>query len=377
MLLLLALAFLGHLTIWIGRPLQAGILFTATALLAMTVSTPALVFLWFLDRRERESVWLFGGALVWGMAISTGVSAVFNALGSGVIALGLEMGAVVDSDSLVADLLTAALVAPPVEEAAKGLGILILFWFLRSEFDNLRDGLIYGALVGLGFNIAETALYVMAGFLETGEAPIAHQFATRFVFLGLNGHFLWTALCGAGLGIARQTARAWLRFAAPAGGFLLAVFAHAMNNSVGIFAVALLLVLMGHDPTGLIDVSPPQLWLAASLMNVLVQGFPYLVFLALLVVSARQERAVIRTYLADEVDGRIVLPAEFQSIMERMPLLGMHRAAFVGGRRTLRIANAQTELAFRKWHLAREGGDPEADPLVAAWRADILHLRNS
>ncbi len=377
MLVLLALAFLGHLTLWIIAPLEASALFVVTALLACVVSIPALLFLWLLDRRERESIWLFGGALLWGMVISTGLSALFNAIGFGFIALGLEVAAGLDSEAVVTQLLGAALVAPPVEEAAKGVGILVLFWFLRAEFDNLRDGLIYGALIGLGFNIAETALYVMNGFLETGEAPISQQFATRFVFLGLNGHMLWTALCGAGVGLARQTAQAWLRFVAPIGAYLLAVIAHALNNSVGIFALALFLVLMGYDLAEDVSVSAPALWLAAVLTNMLVQGFPYLVFLGLLVLSARQERAIIRKYLADEVNDLIVLPSEYASIMRRMPILGMHEAARQGGRRTLDIAYAQTELAFRKWHLIREGKDPNTDSLVAAWRADIVRLRQS
>ena len=38
-----------------------------------------LLFLWVLDRRERESVWLFGGAIAWGAVISTGLSALFIA----------------------------------------------------------------------------------------------------------------------------------------------------------------------------------------------------------------------------------------------------------------------------------------------------------
>jgi len=38
--------------------------------------------------------------------------------------------------------------------------VIVIFWLLRAEFDNLRDGIVYGALVGLGFNWFETALYV-------------------------------------------------------------------------------------------------------------------------------------------------------------------------------------------------------------------------
>jgi RsiW-degrading membrane proteinase PrsW (M82 family) len=42
--------------------------------------------------------------------------------------------------------------APIVEELAKALGVLLIFWLLRPESDNMRDGIVYGALVGLGFS---------------------------------------------------------------------------------------------------------------------------------------------------------------------------------------------------------------------------------
>jgi hypothetical protein len=37
--------------------------------------------------------------------------------------------------------------------------------------------------------------------------------------------------------------------------------------------------------------------------------------------------------------------------------------------------NAQHELAFRKRRARDEGRDPDADPLVAAWRDEIRMLR--
>ncbi len=377
MLFLLGLAFLGHLTLWIIAPLPASSLFVGTALLATLASLPVLLFLWVLDRRERESVWLFGGAIAWGAVISTGLSALFNALGFGFIALGLELAGAMDDSMVIGELLAAALIAPPVEEAAKGLGVLLLFWFARAEFDNLRDGLIYGALVGLGFNIAEVALYVMNGYLETGTAPIGEQFATRFVFLGLNGHLLWSALVGAGLGLARQTSRRRLHYVAPIGGYLVALIGHALNNSVGIFVLVIFLAMMGYDLSVEASVSVPALWLAAALMHLLIQSGPYLLFGILLVQSSRWERKVLRDYLADEVDGVTVLPEEYTSIQGTIPLLGTHALARRGGRRTRRIANAQTELAFRKWHLARDNGDPAGDPLAIAWREDIARLRQN
>ncbi|HMP42997.1 MAG TPA: PrsW family intramembrane metalloprotease [Roseiflexaceae bacterium] len=376
MLPLLALAFLGHFTLWIEAPLGALSVAISAAAIGTIASLPVIWLLWYLDRRERESPWFFAGALLWGAVISTGVSAIFNALGFGFIAVGLEIAGGLDSEVL-GELLTAALVAPPVEEAAKGIALLVLFWFLRAEFDNLRDGVIYGALIGLGFNIAEYALYVMNGYLEADGAfaPYATQFATRFVFLGLNGHALWTALCGAGIGIARQTSRGCLKLIAPVGGYTLAVIGHAANNSIGIFGLVLALAILGVDfeTVSFADISPITMWIAAASMNILLQGLNYLIFGAALYQSAQWEREVIRTQLADE-PASVVTPAEYQAVVADR-LFQTRRLPKRSDRHAAAIVNAQNELAFRKWHVVRDGGDPATDSLVRAWREDIVRLR--
>src|SRR6266550_4313965 len=56
--------------------------------------------------------------------------------------------------------------APIAEETAKAMGVLLIFWLLRPEFDNMRDGIVYGALVGIGFNWYEAALYVAQGYAD-------------------------------------------------------------------------------------------------------------------------------------------------------------------------------------------------------------------
>lgn len=370
MLLLLGFAFLGHLALWILEPAARIGIFMTAALIGTVASLPLLALLRWLDRRERESLWLAIGTVVWGAVISTGLSAIFNALGFGFIAVSLEIVGGVDAE-LIGQLLAAALIAPPVEEAFKGLAVLVLFWFLRAEFDNVRDGIIYGALVGIGFNIAEYALYVMQGYAETGVAPFAQQFAGRFVFLGLNGHMLWSALCGAGIGFARQSREGCTRLGAPVAGYLTATFGHALNNSVGVFLIGVFIVMMGYDvESGLESIPPLALWGAAAGMNIVVQGALYIALLVLLSLSSRWERDVIRTYLADEV-GISVMPEEYAAIVnDRMfGTLGSRGIPW-------RLALAQNELAFRKWHIAREGGNPATDPLVAAWRQDIATLRD-
>jgi protease PrsW len=371
---LLAIAFLGHYAIWVSEPLPAVTIFTGTIIAATIMSIPALAVLWFLDRRERESVWLFGSAVIWGGVISTGLSAIFNALGAGFVTISLDVIGGIQNENL-SDLLTAAFVAPFVEESGKGLAVLVLLWFLRAEFDNLRDGIIYGALVGLGFNIAEIALYVMKGYLDTGIPPFGEQFAVRFVFLGLNGHLVWSALCGAGIGIARQTANGCLRWFAPIGGYAFAVFGHMLHNSVGVFFLALLLYVMNFDLSSSTAIPVSAMWGATAAMNVVVQGFSYLILSILLYLSAQWERAIIRIHLADEVATGIVTAEEYAEINKDRLFVSTQRMARTAGKNARHIANAQNELAFRKWHLAREGGDPTSDALVAAWRQDIAEHR--
>jgi len=65
----------------------------------------------------------------------------------------------------------------------------VIFWLLRAEFDNMRDGLVYGELVGLGFNWSEAALYV--GYAQSGVAPYGAQLGARF---GLGGHAMFTGI---------------------------------------------------------------------------------------------------------------------------------------------------------------------------------------
>lgn len=121
-------------------------------------------------------------------------------------------------------MIAAPLAGPIVEEITKGIGVLLLFWLLRAEFDGVRDGFIYGALVGVGFNLYEAPIYVAFEYFETGDVPLYQQLADRFALFGLAGHALFTRLFVMGLGLARQTMRRWLRYAAPVVGWLLGIF---------------------------------------------------------------------------------------------------------------------------------------------------------
>ncbi len=377
MLFLLSITFLGQLAIFSGMSLSASRVYALGLILATLSSLPAIALIRYLDRRERESPWLLSGALLWGAVIGTGLASVLNAFGFGLIALTEAIGFIdIPSSESAATILTAIAVAPPIEELTKGLGVLLLFWFLRAEFDNMRDGMVYGGLIGLGFLIAEYSVYLVSALQDSGNPPYLELLALRNVFFGLNYHTIWTALFGAGIGLARQTSSRSIRLAAPFAFYLLAVFFHGLNNSAGVILVGLFFGFSGVDlEASIIGMALPDIWLSAALMNILVQFWAYAILAFLLVKSEREEIEIIRSYLADEVNGSVT--SEEYSLIKLDSPFRTRRIPGYAGRKEMAIINAQNELAFRKWHLAREGGDPEKDLLVQAWRRDIARLRRT
>ena len=73
-------------------------------------------------------------------------------------------------------------------------------------------------MVGLGYNAAQYTIFLLEGYVTTGAPPYLSMAALQFVFLGVNGHFIYSALLGAGFGLARQTHKPNLRSFAPFGG---------------------------------------------------------------------------------------------------------------------------------------------------------------
>jgi RsiW-degrading membrane proteinase PrsW (M82 family) len=332
-----------------------------------------LAILWFLDRRERESPWLFAAAFFWGGFIATAIALPFNTTFAAVVDAWVSQHPVV-REALgpeAAAMISAPISAPIVEELAKALGVLALFWLLRAEFDNMRDGFVYGALVGVGFTWFEAPLYVAQGYAQTGVAPWGMQLGWRYALFGLGGHALFTGLFGIFLGVAMQTRRRWLKRLAPLAGLALAMAAHFVNNALPL-VFALAGAARGEPPPE--PGAPPELgFVDAFLAGSLVDLTLFLPFVAILAValwrSGVWERRVIREELAAEV-GRAVSADEYRRIAGDR----MFRTRRIDRRRprdSAALVNAQHELAFRKRRVRDAGGDPDRDPLVAGWRAEI------
>ena len=353
-----------------------GVFLQALAISSLLSLVP-LSILWFLDRRERETFSLYAAAFLWGGCIATALSLPFNTAFFQIVDMWVAQNPVITEvlGPEAAMLIAAPISAPIAEEIAKAAGVLLLFWLLRDEFDNMRDGFVYGALIGVGFNWFEAALYVAQGYAQEGVAPYGLQLGVRYALFGLGGHAMFTGLFGLSVGLAIQTKRMWLRVVAPFCGLILAMLAHMINNALPLFA-ALASAEAGERPPQVEEVQELG-FLAAFVSGSILQLIVFVPFLLIIALAVWRsgvwERRVIREELAAEV-GSLLSEREYQDIVaDRM--LRTRRIDEMHPQVSAALVNAQHELAFRKRRVRDEGNDPERDPIVAGWREDIRRLR--
>ncbi|PYS78844.1 MAG: PrsW family intramembrane metalloprotease [Acidobacteria bacterium] len=217
-LAVLAALLAGLFTLWmIGY--ETGLVPFIAGLAAAALPVPVYVtlVLW-LDRYEPEPPLMLATAFFWGALVAVFFAIVINSLGVALV------GAL--SDETTARFYGMVLSAPVVEETAKALALFALFFWQRDEFDGVTDGIVYAAMVGLGFAMTENVKYY-------GEAVLEHNAFGVFVVRGLFSPFahpLFTAMTGVGLGLAAQTVRRPVKFVAPAVGFAAAILLHAAWN---------------------------------------------------------------------------------------------------------------------------------------------------
>jgi RsiW-degrading membrane proteinase PrsW (M82 family) len=183
------------------------------ATLLAAVSCPVLILICFwLDRYEPEPASYRLAALGWGAVAAVVLSFIAEQLLFGLPG--------------TTEFLAGAVGAPIVEELAKGLFLVAIVIFRRSEINGLLDGIIYGALVGIGFAFVEDIVYYLQS-LQAGQLGIT--FFLRGI-MGPFAHPLFTAATGIGIGIAVSTRRPGVRVLAPILGFLAAILMHAIWN---------------------------------------------------------------------------------------------------------------------------------------------------
>ena len=323
LILVLVAMFIAGLVQLVGPAIQspdvAGVALSSY-FLALGAAVPCVVLVAYLDRREREPWWLATLAYLWGAVVATGLALALNATVTESVAnLFDETAAIADTTALGIQVvdpnalfvwLETGFVAPLVEESVKGIALVILFLLLPAEANSMRDGIVYGALVGLGFAVMETTVYITTEYAATGIAPYVSQIVPRFALFGVSGHALYSGIFGAGLGMARQslTYGRIRRFLVPFGALVLAVSAHAMSNVFGPYAFAAAASLTGTATDGMVTVG--QLWVLSLVEIASVNLWALVIVVYMGVRSGYWELDVAKTELREEVPGA-VSPEEY------------------------------------------------------------------
>jgi protease PrsW len=266
--------------IGIGGWRLAGLLSTAFSQFPVASSTAAALFALYavpfvivarsIDFLEREPAGLVAIAATWGAVVATTTAIAGN-------------GAVRD---LLAKLVSPAfasvwgpaIAAPFIEETLKTLGVVVIVLIARKQVNSVLDGAVYGAFVGLGFQVLEDFIYAVnaVALADRGDnvGPVIVTFFLRGFLAGLWSHTLFSALAGAGVAyfVVRRN--------------------RSMNRRLGVALCAVAGAVLFHFVWN----SP---WLmdgfgyggSGVLVALLVKGIPALIMIGLLVRAARGSEA--------------------------------------------------------------------------------------
>ncbi len=262
-----------------------------SVLLMAVVAIPVGFVIYRFDQFEPEPAALIAVALLWGGVVALSFAAIANSS-----ALTFLQGLLSTKE---VDSWGAALVAPINEEFYKGAGLVMIFLIARDEIDGLMDGLVYGAMIGLGFQVVENIQYFLHAASQAGAGqigPVISTFFVRVLVAGLYSHMLFTGLLGFGFAylVTRRSAPWAIRVGVFALFVALSWGAHFVWNSPWLDS------LMAGS-TG------------SFVLALVIKGLPFLVLLLLLGLFARRrEEEAFSRLMAEEVGGDVVTPEEFQ-----------------------------------------------------------------
>jgi RsiW-degrading membrane proteinase PrsW (M82 family) len=321
------------LAVYYGATLGVVTTMLAVLLAALPLGIVIPTFLW-LDRFEAEPVRYLVTAFLWGALVAALVAAVFNTGAN--IAFQAATGR--EDDALLA---TAVFSAPLVEEASKGLLVLLIWWFRRREFDGIIDGMVYAGVVAAGFAFTENIQYLGMAYSDGGDAALTGTFIARCLFTPF-AHPMFTVLTGIGIGIAATTRNRGLKVLAPFGGYLLAVLSHALWNLAAITGGA-----------GMLSV------------YLLVEVPIFIAFVVLVVWARRREGRLLGRHLSAYADAGWLSPSEVRMLST---MSGRRSARLwartTGGRAMLRsmrrFQDSASELALLRARMYHSAADAKA-----------------
>jgi protease PrsW len=318
-------------------------------------AVPFVIFARSVDFLEKEPAALLATAAAWGGLVATTTAIAGNAAVRDLLAK--------EVSPAFATSWGPAIAAPFIEEVLKTLGVVIVVLIARRQVNSVLDGAVYGAFVGLGFQVVEDFIYAVnaVGIAGRGDrvSPVIVTFFLRGFLAGLWSHTLFSALAGAGVAyfVVRRNRSLSRRLTVAILAVLGAMAFHFIWNS------PLLADGFGYGGWGI-------------LLALLIKGIPALLMIYLLVRAARGSEADFYLgELAALADPNIATPRELAVLRTGRKRLAARRYAYARCGRPGRVAvrelqRAQAQLAVA---ISRGGEDYEAcRNRVLATRARLI-----
>jgi protease PrsW len=334
----------------------------AAVVLFALYAIPFWIFLGGLDFLEREPPTLLATAFAWGALVATAVAIPGSGALHNVLAKLISPG--------FATAWGAAIVGPTVEETVKVLGVFAIVLVAGAQMNSPLDGVVYGAMVGLGFQVAEDVVFAVNAVAVEGQgdriAPVVITFFLRGFLAGLWSHTLFGALAGFGVGylVVRTDRRLPRR---------IGIAVLAFGGSWGCHFLWNTPILLDGPVQGALGV----------LLILVVKGIPPLLLIAYVVRRAHErEGEYYVTLLAGLHDPEIATEAELRALgsgTRRAAARGyaQSRAGLRGRGAVRRLQRAQAHLAVS---LSRTNGGAESAAVtrfrreVRAHRARLVRL---
>jgi protease PrsW len=303
-------------------------------------------FVNWLDRYEKEPKLLLGAAFIWGVVIAGGGAYILNtAVGMGVYSLTGSVSA--------ADFSTTSIAAPIIEEALKGLAVLIVFLMFRKEFDSILDGIVYGAIVAMGFAAIENVLYIYRnGFQDGGWEGFWTLVFIRVILVGWM-HPFFTAFTGIGLAVARISKNTLVKIIAVPAGYTVAVLTHAFHNTFS--------SLIGGG--------------GGFILGLIADYIGYFFMLAFIIWMIVHERNILKRQLAEEVNSGAISAGHYNTAISFFQT-NVHLSALTSGtfRSTSRFYQVLGELAHKKEQLQKHGDEGGNTQIIENLRTEMAQL---
>lgn len=189
-------------------PMAAGLL------VACLMYLPSLWAIRFLDRHDPQPPLFFWGSIAFVILFAPITSRVMHAIIDG-------------------GLVPYWVIVGPLEEVTKLLPLLLLAWLAPGVVNSMRDGIVYGALGGLGFAVVEFgANFATSGYPDAGWADLYTTVPARWA-LGTESHIVWGAAAGVGIGYLLSRRGRGLSLPIGLGIVALVALTHGFNDLFG------------------------------------------------------------------------------------------------------------------------------------------------